>query len=378
MSRRPKVSIGMPVFNGEQFVAEAIESILRQTFSDLELVITDNASTDSTREICERFARSDPRVRYHRFSKNIGAMLNYARVYALCTGTYFKWAAHDDVIEPQFLELCVKTLDENPDAVLAYPKSRFIDAQGRHLRDYPVKLQSDDARPSVRFGAIACAPHKFTSNHEIFGLMRRDAVDKIPQQGGYAGSDRVFLARLAMFGKFIEVPQVLFLSRDHPNQSIRTLPAHLRKKRSILSRVIGHGQLPPAEWFDPRFIGKITFPEWRIAWEYLTSIRYGDVPLSERATAAGQVLRRQITHKNWARMARDFLMAADLMAAQMFEKLADPYAHDRNGHVPHAPGANGSNGAAIASIKSQDISLSTARTGAPSAPGSFIGSAISS
>jgi glycosyltransferase involved in cell wall biosynthesis len=364
----------MPVFNGEQFVAEAIDSILRQTFSELELVISDNASTDSTPEICRRFAKADPRVRYHRFAKNIGAMLNYARVYALCGGEYFKWAAHDDVIEPQFIELCARTLDENPDAVLAYPKSRFIDAQGRHLRDYPVKLQSDDARPSVRFGAIACAPHKLTSNHEIFGLMRRNAVEKIPQQGGYAGSDRVFLARLAMLGRFIEVPQVLFLSRDHPNQSIRTLPAHLRKKRSILSRVIGHGQLP-AEWFDPRFIGKVTFPEWRIAWEYLTSARYGEVPLRERAAAVGQVLRRQVTHKNWARMARDFLMAADLMVAQMFEKLADPYARDRNGHAAHTSGANGTT---VASMKSQDIVLSTARTGAPSAPASFVGSAINS
>jgi len=337
MSRSAKVSIGMPVYNGKQFLEHAIESILQQTYTDLELVISDNASTDSTEEICRRYASGDPRVRYYRLPKNLGAVLNYERVYMLCNSPYFKWAAHDDAIEPQFIEACVNALDSDPSAVLAYTKARFIDAQGQHLRDYPVKLATDSPRASKRFGAIACAPHRYTSNLEIFGLFRKSAGDRIPQQGGYAASDRVFLARLALLGRFVEVPQVLFLSRDHANQSIKTLPEHLRRKRSLLSRVIGHGQLPPAEWFDPKYIGKITFPEWRLAWEYLTSVQYGDVGISERLLAAGSVLKRQITHKNWARMARDFLMAGDMMAAQMWEKVRAPESpHRAEISEPHA------------------------------------------
>jgi len=328
-SHAVRVSIGLPVYNGRQFVGHAIESILAQTFDDFELVITDNASTDDTGEICRSYAARDRRIRYYRLSKNIGAIRNFERVYTLCgAGEYFKWAAHDDALEPEFLQACVEALDANRDAVLAYTKVRVIDSHGRPLRDYTVKLATDAPRAAVRFGAVACSHHKHTSNLEIFGLMRRSAVEQIPQQGSYAGSDRVFVARLAMCGRLIEVPRVLFLWRDHPNQSIKTLPERLRKKRSVLSRLIGSGQLPPAEWFDPKYKGKITFPEWRLAREYVASIRYGDVPASERMLAGLFVLKRQLVHHNWARMARDFLMAADQMAAQMVEKMSDPFARN--------------------------------------------------
>jgi glycosyltransferase involved in cell wall biosynthesis len=333
-SHAVKVSIGLPVYNGGRFVAHAIESILAQTFADFELVITDNDSTDDTGEICRSYAARDNRVRYHRLARNIGAILNFERVYMLCgAGEYFKWAAHDDALEPEFLAACVEALDANRDAVLAYTKARVIDSQGRPLREYTVKLATDSPRAAVRFGAVACSHHKHTSNLEIFGLMRRSAVERIPQQGSYAGSDRVFIARLAMCGRLIEVPRVLFLWRDHPSQSIKTLPDHLRKKRSLLSRLIGSGQLPPAEWFDPKYKGKITFPEWRLAREYLASIGYGDVSTSERILAAMYVLKRQLVHKNWARMGRDFLMAGDQMAAQMVEKMRDPFARHDDGEM---------------------------------------------
>lgn len=331
MRRAAKVSLGLPVYNGARYVAAAIESVLSQTLGEFELVISDNASTDATGSICRQFAARDPRVRYTRLDDNIGAILNFARVYDLCAGgECFKWVAHDDVIKPRFLESCVCALDENAGAVLAYSRACFIDPQGSYLRDYPVKLATDSSNPSERFAAIACAHHKSTSNLEIFGLLRRSAVEQIPQQGGYAGSDRVFLARLALLGPFIEVPEMLFCSRDHPGQSIKTLPEHLRQKRSTISRLVGHGQLPPAEWFDSRFKGRVTFPEWRIAWEYLTSVRYGQLAPSQRIRVVTGVLRRQLSHHNWARMARDFIIAGDFLAAQIFEKAgADPDSRHR-------------------------------------------------
>jgi glycosyltransferase involved in cell wall biosynthesis len=318
-----KVAIGMPVFNGQNYLRAALESLVAQTFGDFVVHVSDNASTDATPDICREFARRDPRVHYHPLPKNLGAIGNYERVYELgLAGEYFKWAAHDDVCAPRFLEACVKALDENPDAVLAYPRARFIDERGQFVRDYPVKLATDAPSPAARFAAVACAPHKSTHNLEIFGLMRRGATVALPQQGGFAASDRVFLARLAMYGRFVEVPEVLFLSRDHAEQSIKTLPEHLQRRRSRFSKLIGHGQLPPAEWFDPKYKGRITFPEWRLAWEYLKSVTYGDdVPLGERARATLTVLKRQFTHLNWARMARDFLMALDQLAARTVQAI---------------------------------------------------------
>jgi glycosyltransferase involved in cell wall biosynthesis len=323
MTRPARVCIGLPVYNGEQYVAQAIESILSQTFTDWELIISDNASTDQTSAICREYAGKDQRIKYDRLTSNIGAILNYERVYRRASGQYFKWAAHDDLIEPEFLQRCVETLDADPSAVLAYTQAKFIDQNGKYFKDYPIKLATDSNIPSVRFRALATADHRITHNLEIFGLMRRSASDMIPQQGTYAASDRVFLARLALYGRFVEVPEVLFLSRDHPGQSIHTLPRYMQKKKSLVTRFFGHGQLPPAEWFDPKYTGKITFPEWRLVGEYLSSTKYGWLNFRERTMCVASVFRRQFSHGNWARMVRDFILAGDKLMARTVQSLHD-------------------------------------------------------
>src|ERR1700726_2570792 len=100
--KKIKVSLGLPVYNGERFVKHAIQSVLDQTFSDFELIISDNASTDSTPDTCEEFARKDPRVPYIRQEINIGAKANFNRVFEYSRGEYFKWVAADDVCGPRY------------------------------------------------------------------------------------------------------------------------------------------------------------------------------------------------------------------------------------------------------------------------------------
>jgi glycosyltransferase involved in cell wall biosynthesis len=99
----PKVSIGVPVFNGENYLAQALESILAQDFADFEVIISDNCSTDKTPEICTSFAKRDSRVKYFRNDSNIGASPNYNRTFELSRGEYFKWCAHDDRCGRAFL-----------------------------------------------------------------------------------------------------------------------------------------------------------------------------------------------------------------------------------------------------------------------------------
>ena len=106
----PRVSIGMPVYNGEEFLERALDSLLAQSFSDFELIISDNASQDKTQEICLRYAARDPRVKYYRNETNIGAAENFNRVFALSSGEYFKWAGHDDSWTPDYLERCVSSV----------------------------------------------------------------------------------------------------------------------------------------------------------------------------------------------------------------------------------------------------------------------------
>src|SRR3954470_23138397 len=107
----PRVTIGLPVYNGARYLAEAIESVLAQTFTDFELVISDNASTDATAAIALQYAARDPRVRYSRNRENIGSARNFGRAFELATGEFFKWMASDDLISPEFLENCVAALD---------------------------------------------------------------------------------------------------------------------------------------------------------------------------------------------------------------------------------------------------------------------------
>src|SRR5262245_34163763 len=109
-----KVSIGLPVYNGDNFIRQTIESYLSQTFEDFELIISDNASTDRTEEICRTFAVQDRRVRYTRNKENIGLARNYNQVFTMSCGEYFKWADHDDMCRPTFLMKCVQALEEHP------------------------------------------------------------------------------------------------------------------------------------------------------------------------------------------------------------------------------------------------------------------------
>ena len=131
----PRVSIGLPVYNGEKFIREAIDSIFSQTFEDFELIISDNGSTDRTQQICQAYAAQDLRIRYYRNKKNIGAARNYNLVFELASGEYFKWAAHDDLCAPEYLERCVEILDRDPDVVLCYPKTSIIDEHGEFGKD---------------------------------------------------------------------------------------------------------------------------------------------------------------------------------------------------------------------------------------------------
>jgi glycosyltransferase involved in cell wall biosynthesis len=218
--QRPRVSIGLPVFNGENYLGEAIDSILAQTFGDFELIICDNASTDGTEAICRRHAETDQRIRYRRNPRNIGASANFNSTFELSSGEYFKWAAHDDLLAPACIESCVAALDREPDAILAQPLVGVIDTNGVILAITDNELQlADSPRPSDRFAALARQPRLCW---EIFGLIRRDALVRTALIAPYPWSDVALCAELSLLGRFVLVPGVLFFNREHPTRFSRT------------------------------------------------------------------------------------------------------------------------------------------------------------
>lgn len=211
----PKLSIGLPVFNGETFLNEAIDSILSQTYSDFELIICDNGSTDDTEMICRRKANSDHRIHYYRHEENRGATFSHNFVIQRAKGEYFKLMACDDVHLPRFLEKCIERLEQNDQLVLAYTRSCHINARNQIIR-YPKFNFRNEGSVSQRFIDYASFNHYC---NPIFGVMRRADLLKTDLFTDRVGSDRILLAELSLLGPFDEIWERLFHFRRHKESS---------------------------------------------------------------------------------------------------------------------------------------------------------------
>lgn len=227
----PRVSIGLPVYNGARYLAATIDSILSQDFGDWELILSDNASTDRTGEICRGYAARDPRVRYFRHERNLGAGPNYDSCFHKSRGTYFKWAAHDDCLAPDYLSKAVAALDAAPDAVLCTVGITEIGPDGEVLRTYSNSFPGvSSPSAAVRFGAVIHARHQC---EDFFGLYRRAALVGSGLHDNYSGSDRVLLAEMALRGPWVGVPDPLFLHREHEGRYTRAILLQDRRQAAL-------------------------------------------------------------------------------------------------------------------------------------------------
>jgi len=242
MSKTPLVSVGVPVYNGERFLGQTLDSILAQTFKDFELLISDNASSDRTEDICRKYAKKDTRIRYVRNATNVGSAKNYDNLLWLSSGRYFRWAPADDLFAPTSLERCVAVLEANDDVVLCYPKTILIDENGNTIAPYEDRLDLRSTNVSDRFRLAL----KVGRVNAIYGLMRSDALKSIAPMGNYPNADGDLLIELCLYGRFFEIPEALFFRRMHAGaySSIATLQG----LQSFL---------------DPRTSGKLEFNHWR-------------------------------------------------------------------------------------------------------------------
>jgi glycosyltransferase involved in cell wall biosynthesis len=265
----PRLSIGLPVYNGEKLVDKAIDVILAQTFQDFELVIADNASTDATEQICRHYAAKDDRIRYYRNSENLGLARNHDRILELAQAPYFKVLHADDSYAPTFLEQCVAALDANPDVVLAYAKTMLIDEDGHEIGPMPTNLHSHSDRPSDRFQQFHASLHDYKNSHPFnanFGVIRTDVLRQTSWHGRFISADTIFLVELLLRGKFYEVPEFLFYRRMHNRMSLVANPDFNR-----LIRVL-----------DPQKQGNLVFPHWRLVVEFLKAIQNAPISAIEK------------------------------------------------------------------------------------------------
>ncbi|GAA6623851.1 glycosyltransferase family 2 protein [Scytonema sp. NUACC26] len=315
-THQPLLSIGLPVYNGEKFIKEALDSLLAQTFEDFELIISDNASTDGTEEICRTYAERDKRIRYYRNEKNIGCACNFNRVFELSSGKYFKWAAHDDLHSPDFLLKCIEVLEKDPTVVLCHSQVYFIDEYGEFLKYYDIHLKTDSPKPHKRF-------HELLVKHlcyQCYGVIRASALKKIRLMGSYGAADAIFLLRLGLVGRFYEIPDYLFFARKHSQQSLSMFfPNYLSATNNTQKKSLR--QLPDfyayAVWFDSANTGKILFPHWRIFWEYSLSIWLVELNVYERLFCAFSIYKQL--------KGTEHLLMKDLfVAAKMFWQKLSP------------------------------------------------------
>jgi glycosyltransferase involved in cell wall biosynthesis len=245
---------------------------LSQTYRNIELTISDNASTDATPAICAHYASLDRRIRYSRLSDNIGAVPNHNRVFSLATGKYFMWASHDDLLLPSYVDRCVECLEKDASAVLAYTKMSIIDETGRVQRLMVESHLADAPRAAERFREFT---HLTSILEAFYGLIRTEVLEKTMLHLPHPGSDRLLLAELSLRGRFVQIPEYLFKRRFHAGSSTRTLP-DIRQRYSSLV---------------PALKRKRMFPHWGYLAGYTRAVFRTPLAFRDRVSCAIVILR---------------------------------------------------------------------------------------
>ena len=209
----PLVTIGVPIYNEERFLDHALESLRQQDYENIQILISDNASTDSTGDIAARVASADDRIQYLRVEENTGAADNFQRVLDMAEGKYFMWAAGHDEWSKDLISDSVATLESNEGASIAFATSYWMDQSGdRDDRDtdYP------DTRGKNLFSRFFTV---FWGNmHPILGVIRLENLRRTRNVQNFAGADLVLLSELILMGDFVHAPSAWWNRRDVRNK----------------------------------------------------------------------------------------------------------------------------------------------------------------
>lgn len=258
----PLVSIGMPLYNEERYIRDSMAAILAQDYGNLEIIISDNCSTDHTADICSELSQGDERVRIVRQEVNVGAAANFLEVMKLASGRYFMWASGHDLWSANLVSDSVRVLEAHPAAAIAYAKSDWIGAAGEQLDQATSCYDTGGMNGITRFFMT------FWGNmHPILGVIRMSCLRRIPTIHKCAGTDLIILAELALCGEFLLVPGVHW-SRRQP----RPVESHKQRMNRYRNRdfaLVGH-------WLDRMF------PLLRLPLELFRVVGRSSLPFRER------------------------------------------------------------------------------------------------
>jgi len=262
----PRLSIGLPVYNGEKYLAESLDALLGQTYENFELIISDNASADGTAGICRRYMKQDSRIRYHRQPHNIGAAPNHNFVLGQARGELVKWAASDDLYARDLLERCVEALDEYPHVVLAHSWTALIDSAGSITEKIEYPLATASLRAPERFQSMLYGK----TGDDSYGVIRAEVFRLVAPHDSYHHADRTITTEIALQGPFYQVPDWLYFRRDHPDRAERARPTARARCTNM----------------DPRRADRLRHPAIRLyaeyLWAYASAIRRAPLSPADR------------------------------------------------------------------------------------------------
>ena len=319
MTRIPRVSVGVPVRNGVQYLQRTLDDLLGQTMEDLEVVVCDNGSTDGTPALLEEISRRDGRVRVHRNAVDLGPAANYDATLRQSRADLFCWSAADDRHDPDFLARTVAALDADRTAAVATVGVRRIGPDDEDLGRVEGEPDLSCSDVAERLRRLVFADQRRHGGHELFGVMRRDVLLRIGAQGPFAHSDRVTLVRLVLHGRFIRVDRDLFFNREHAGRSSLLRPVRAYGGRGWAVSALGSGPMPPDVWWDPSRANRVVWPEWRQLQEYQRAVQRAPLTPDERWRCR-RVLAAFAVHQV-PKLTRDVLIGVEFAARRAADRV---------------------------------------------------------
>lgn len=268
----PKVSIGMPAYNSAKWIGSTIDSILNQSYKNIELIISDNASTDNTQKLCEEIAKKDSRVKYYRNESNIGVSENFNAVFKYATGEYFKWTSSSDLLKETFIEKCLNVLQMREDVVLVCPGTLLFTDQLDDAEEYDFDVTIEDERPSDRFIHYL---KDVKLNNIMNGLVRSDVLALTSLYKKYLSADVNMIAELTLYGKLVTLPEFLFCRRMDEETATK-----YKKIEEVML------------YYVPDAKRSMLFQNWRVHFEYFLAVLKSPIEKFEKKRIYRHLLKR--------------------------------------------------------------------------------------
>jgi len=271
---QPTVCVGLPVYNGGNLLSQAIESILSQDFENIQLIISDNCSSDNTEEICLRYQKMDERIKYHRLEENLGALKNFLNVFGLSSAPYFMWTSHDDLRERSFISKCLEKIESDPSIALVYPRSKVLDNNSRFMGIANDHVNTDQDNPIERFRHLIW---EIGMCNMFYGLYRSHIIKKVRAWNESLFGDNLILAEISLLGKIVQIDDPLFIRRLTRNYNYRS---HDERNAQLISDI------------EPKLFSEgITLPHCRLTYAHLELVNYSEVEDSEKDFLMNDVLK---------------------------------------------------------------------------------------